>query len=248
LILHYYYLKKTKQKKGDALAHCWKEKLFQSKSLRTLKPTDVKDIRKEVIKTVAGTKNIRFLEKNLDKASRLSGQAKAEAMTKLRKDARTDYVGDNYYNSVMTKNFLPFLQHVGIVADGDLTGYGVKLYHLGLTNGPKSKIFRDYFLKCVLEEGHHLDLIFDMDELCNEYRGKKTAEEIKKIMEREYEEKGMVKRNPNRTASTTSKTGFLKYEFILWRSLSLIERTQGKPEISFNWKKITEVCSLPEIG
>ena len=247
LILHYYYLKKTNQKKGDALADCWKEKLFQSESLTTLEPTDVKDIRGEVIKTVAGTKNIRFLEKNLDKASKLSGQAKVEAIVKLKKNIKTDFVGDNYYNSVMTKNFLPFLQHVGVVADGDLTDYGVKIYHLGLTNGPNSKIFQDYFLKCVLEEGRHLDLIFDLEKLCNKYRGKKTTEEIKKIMDKEYEEKGMVKRNSKRIANTTSKTGFLKYEFILWNSLCIKEKTKGKPDLAFDWRKMTEIFSLPEL-
>lgn len=246
LILHCYYLKKTGRVK-DALAYCWKKYLFKSNSLKTLEPTDVKDIRGEVIKTLAGRKNIRFLEKNLKKAKTLSGVQRKDAISKLKKDANTDPVGDNYYSSVMTKNFLPFLKHVGIVADGNLTEYGVKLYHLGLTNGPNSKIFRDYFLKCVLETGHHLDLIFDINGLCNEYRGKMTTAEIIKKMNDDYEKGGMIKRNPNRMAGKSSSVGFLKYEFILWRSLSLTERTKGKPDISFNWKKITEVCSLPEL-
>jgi len=247
LILHSYYLKKTQLIKDDALAHCWNESLLKSDSLTTLEPTDIKDIRGEIIKTVAGTKNMRYFEKKLNKTKQLNGQERIDAIEKLKKDARTDFGGDNYYNSVLTKNIKPFLQHVGVVAGGDLTDYGVKLYHLGLTNGPNSKIFRDYFLKCVLETGRHLDLIFDIDKLCNEYSSKKTTEEIKCIMEREYEEKGMVKRNPNRIANSTSRTGFLKYEFILWRSLSLIEQTKGKPDIFFNWKKITEICSLPEL-
>jgi len=247
LILHYYYLKKTNQEKGDALANCWKQKLFQSKSLRTLNPTDVKDVRGEVIKTVSGKKNIRFMEKNLAKARKLVGKSRVDAIAKLKNDANTDFNGDNYYNSVMTKNFLTFLQHVGVVADKDLTDYGVKLYHLGLTNGPNSKIFRDHFLKCVLEEGRHLDLIFDLEKLCNVHRGKKTTEEIKKLMEKEYEDKGMVKRNPHRIVNSTSKTGLFKYEFILWNSLSVTEKTKGKPDLAFNWKKITEVCSLPEL-
>lgn len=247
LILHYYYLKKTNKKKGDALAHCWNKELFQSKSLRTLKPTDVKDINGEVIRTVAGTKNLRYFEKKLKKTKQLKGQKRIDAIAKLKQDAKTDFIGDNYYNSVLTKNIKPFLQHVGVVADGDLTDYGVKLYHLGFTNGPNSKIFRDYFLKCVLEEGRHLDLIFDLEKLCKEYRGKKTTEEIKTIMEDEYEEKGMVKRNPNRVAGSSSSVGFLKYEFILWNSLSVKEKTKGKPDLAFNWKKITEICYLPEL-
>ena len=56
LILHCYYLKKTGQVKGDAFVYCWKKHLFKSNSLKTLEPTDVKDIRGEVIKTLAGKK------------------------------------------------------------------------------------------------------------------------------------------------------------------------------------------------
>ena len=177
----------------------------------------------------------------------MSGVQRNDAISKLKKDANTNFVGDNYYNS-LKKNFVTFLKHVGLVdSDGNLTEYGFKMYHLGMTNGPNSKIFQDYFLKCVLETGHHLDLIFDIDGLCNEYRGKKTTKEIKTKMNDDYEKGGMIKRNPNRKAGKTSKVGFLKYEFILWRALSLIEKTKGKPDISFNWKKITEVCSLPEL-
>ena len=247
LILHCYYLKKIGQVKGDAFAHCWKNFLFKSNSLKTLEPIDVKDIRGEVIKTLARRKNIRFLEKNLNKAKTLSGEKQKEVKSKLKKDANADFVGDNYYNS-LKKNYITFLKHVGLVdSTGNLTDYGVKLYHLGLMNGPNSKIFQDYFLKCVLITGHHLDLIFDIDGLCNEYRGKMTTEEIKEKMNDDYEKGGLIKRNPNRMAGSSSSVGFLKYEFILWRSLYLTEKTKGTPDISFNWKKITEVCSLPEL-
>ena len=151
------------------------------------------------------------------------------------------------FNSIK-KNLLTFFKHVGMIdSTGNLSDYGFKYYHLGWMHGPNSKIFRDYFLKCVLVTGRHLDLIFDIDRLCNEYRDKKTTKEIRETMEKEYDEKGMIKKNPNRKAGKTSKVGFLKYEFILWRSLSVIEPTKGKQNISFNWKKITEVCSLPEL-
>ena len=71
--------------------------------------------------------------------------------------------------------------------------------------------------------------------------------EIRNIMLDDYETRGMIKRNPNRKAADESKVEFLKYEFILWNSLGLLVETNGKPEISFNWKKITEVCSLPDL-
>ena len=63
-----------------------------------------------------------------------------------------------------------------------MTEDGFKLYHLGLVNGPNSKIFYDYFTQTVLITGHHLDLIFDLDNLCNQYRGKKTIMEIRDQM------------------------------------------------------------------
>ena len=247
LILHYYYLRKIRHSKDDALAECWKNELFKPNSLITLESTNVHDINGDVIRTVAQTKNISFLEKRLEKAKSLSGQERADAIAELERDVDTNSVGDNYYKSYITKNYLAFLQHVGVVADGELTDYGYKLYHLGLMNGPNSKVFRDYFLKCVLEEGSHLYLIFDLDRLCREYRGQKITEEIKGIMESEYDGNGMVKRNPNRIANSTSNTGFLKYELILWNSLSIIEKTKGKPDLAFNWKKIDEVRTLPEL-
>ena len=247
LILHCYYLKKIGQVKGDAFAYCWENHLFKSRSLETLEPTNVLDIRGEVIKTLSGRKNLAYLEKNMNKIKILSVEERERAKSKLKKDVDTSVIGDNTFNSVK-KNLLTFLKHVGMVdSTGNLTDYGFKYYHLGWMHGPNSRIFQDYFLKCVLITGRHLDLIFDIDRLCNKYRDEKNMKEIRKTMENEYDEKGMIKKNPNRNAGKPSRVGFLKYEFILWRSLSLIELTKGKPDISFNWKKITEVCSLPEL-
>ena len=67
-------------------------------------------------------------------------------------------------------------------------------------NGPRSKIFEDYFLQIILTTGHHLDLIFDLDNLCNEYRGTMEIKQIKEIMLDDYERRGMIKRNPRRIA------------------------------------------------
>ena len=166
----------------------------------------------------------------------------------MKNDARTDVVGDNYYNSTMEKNFKAFLQHIGVSVDRELTDLGFKLYNIGLTNGPNSKIFRDYFTKCVLEEGKHLDLIFDLDELAKKHRGEKTTEEIIVVMEKKYEEDGLISRNPNRIVGAASKTEFLKYELILWRSLGLVQtKGSAKPNITINSRKITEVLGYPEL-
>jgi hypothetical protein len=247
LILHCYYLKKIGNITGDAFAYCWENYLVPKSVLRTLSPLPVKDLTGVAIQTLAGRKEITFFEKRIAAIRKLSGSAKGQAVAKLRADADTTFVGDNYYNSIK-KNFVTFLKHIGVVdSNGDMTELGFKLYHLGLVNGPNSKIFYDYFTQTVLVVGHHLDLIFDLDNLCNTYRGEKSIMEIRDKMLNDYEAKGMIKRNPNRKANDESRVEFLKYEFILWNSLDLLVKTNGKPEVSFNWKKITEICSLPDL-
>lgn len=247
LILHCYYLKKIGQITGDAFAYCWETYLVPNSVLKTLIPTPIKDMNGDFIKTLTGRKNIIFFEKKVAPVKKLSGSAKGRAIMDLKKDADTSFVGDNYYNSIK-KNFVTFLKHIGVVDSiGNLTEDGFKLYHLGLVNGPSSKIFQDYFTQTILITGHHLDLIFDLDNLCNQYRGEFNIMEIRNIMLNEYEAKGMIKRNPNRQANDISRVEFLKYEFILWNSLGLTVKTNGKPDVSFNWKKITEVCSMPDL-
>lgn len=248
LILHCYYLKKIGQISGDAFAYCWNTYLVPTQVLGTLTPTPIKDLNGDLIETLSGRKNIIFFEKKIAKIRKLSGSSKRKAIADLEQDADTSFVGDNSYNSIK-KNFVTFLKHIGVVDSmGNLTEDGFKLYHLGFVSGPNSKIFRDYFTQTVLITGHHLDLIFDLDNLCNLNRGKYNISQIKDdFMLKDYELKGMIKRNPNRKASSKSKVAFLKYEFILWNSLGLTVKTSGIPEISFNWKKITEVCSMPDL-
>jgi|GEM_PF-1984226 len=247
LLLHCYYLKKVGVISGDAFSYCWNKYLFPKKAVDDLTPMEVKDTSGVPINTLSDRKKILFGEKKIKKIHTLVGTAKTTAIEKLEKDIDSTFVGDNYYNSIK-KNFVTFLKHIGMIdSTGDMTEEGFKLYHLGLTNGPRSRLFEDYFIKTVLTIGHQLELIFDIDILCNEYRGKKDTKEIIKIMHKEYEEKGMIKSNPGRTVGKESTVGFLKYEFILWNSCGLTVKTNGKPGISFNWKKITEICSLPSL-
>jgi len=247
LILHCYYLKKIGQVSGDAFAYCWNTYLVPDQVLKTLTPAIVKDLNNDPIKTLSGAKNILFFEKKLNAVKKLSGIPRGKAVAKLREDADSTFVGDNNYNSTK-KNFVTFIKHIGAIdSTGNLTEEGFKLYHLGLVNGPNSKLFHDYFLKTVLLTGHHLDLIFDLDVLCNKYRGQKTIKEVKTELLNDYETRGMIKRNPNRMAGGNTTVEFLKYEFILWNNLELTVDANGLPEISFNWKKITEICSLPDL-
>ena len=247
LILHCYYLKKIKQISGDAFVYCWKTFLVPNSIFRTLQPVNVLDLSKEPIKTLAGRKNIRFFEKKLAPVRGLAGIARSNSIAKLKRDAATNIVGDNYFNSIK-KNYITFFKHIGAIdSTGNLTDDGFNLYHLGLTNGASSKLFTDYFTRTVLLAGHHLDLIFDLDNLCNRHRGTHTIQQVKELLLVDYEAKGMIKRNPNRIAGDANTVGFLKYEFILWNSLGLTVTTNGLPEISFNWEKIVEICSLPSL-
>lgn len=247
LLLHCYYQKKIGQINTDAFAYCWDNYLFPSSNISSLTSSTVKDVRGQDIFTLSGRKTIQFLEKKINKIHTLSGQAKQDAITELAISADSSFIGDNYYNSIK-KNYVTFLKHIEVIdSEGDITDDGFKLYHLGLINGPQSKIFKDYFTKTVLLTGHHLDIIFDLDNLCNMNRGLHDLNHIKGMLLQDYENRGMIKSNPNRISGTTSTVSFLKYEEILWNSVGLKLNTGGIPNVSFNWKLITEICSLPDI-
>lgn len=241
-------MKKTGNIGGDAFAACWNERLFPKKNLTSLSSPIIYDVQGNLIRTVANRKNMAYLEKRIKELKNLEGHEKKLAIQRLEKAIDSNFVGDNYYNSVR-KNLVTFLKHIGTIdSEGELTDYGFKLYHLGLSNGPNSKLFRDYFTRAILLNGHHLDIIFDLDRLFNKYKGVLTFQEIRSKLESIYEVKGMIKRNPKRQAKSKSKVNFLKYEVILWNSLGLKLPSNGKPKVCFNWQKITEVCSLPPLN
>jgi hypothetical protein len=246
-LLHWYYQKKTLQISGDAFAYWWKKYAVPASVWNTLRPTVIKDLFGNDIRTVAATKNIEFYSDTLRNIRKLNGQARTDALEKAKDRAKTSYTGNGGYSSYR-KNYVTFLKHIGAIDSvGDLTDEGFKLYHLGLTNGANSKLFKDYFTRTILLTGHHLDLIFDFDNLCNRFRGELSINEIKEMLLDEYEAKGMIKRNPKRVAGDSITVNFFRYEFILWKALDLFVEANGLPEISFNWKKITEICSLPEL-
>lgn len=239
LLLHYYYLKKVGFVEGDAFAACWKSSMIPSNILVDFHPEPVTDISGNVIRTLQTGKPLTFLEKTIANLKR--NEPPDQWATVLERKISTDFVGDNYFNSVK-KNYVTFLKHIQVVdSEGCLTDSGFNLYHIGLTNGPTSKLFTDYFTREVLTTGHHLDLLLDLDSLCKE-NPKKSMAQVLALMETEYERKGYLERNPKRVAGETSKTGFLKYEKILWTSLNLMDK-----KYHIQWKKITEICSLPEL-
>lgn len=247
LILDSYYLRKTKKIKGDAFEYCWDNFLFPESSIDNLQAHTIKDLSGKVIRTLRNSKNIEFGSKNINKIIKLPVQSRQPEIDKLKKRRDPKTTGDTLYQSYR-KNFLSFLKHIQVIdSEGDLTENGFNIYHLGVTHGASSKIFKDYFARTVLFTGSHLELILDLEELCSQHRGSKTFSEIKTEMEIEYESKGMIKKNPKRIQGKESNTDFLKYEEILWNALDLKQKSGGLPETCFNWKKITEICSLPEL-
>ena len=241
LILHYYYLARIHMIEGDPFAECFKKEMISPTVLKDFSKVEyINDLSGMPIKTVAGKKNIVFLEKILNSAKKSADRGQAYA--RVKKAVDTDYVGDNYYNSIR-KNYLSFMKHIQVIdSENTLTEKGFSLYHLGIVNGASSKIFMDYFIREILTTGHHLDLILDIDTLKQSHSNWGIGEVLSHL-ENDYEEKGYIKRNPNRQQSEESNVGFLKYERILWNALGLVDN-----DGTIQWKKITEICSLPDLS
>jgi len=247
LILHCYYLKKVGIVRGDAFAYCYSKYLVPRRVLKTLQPVGIPDLAGDTIRTAADQKEVKYFEKKLALYRPLTGAARAAAFQKLRTDVSTAHVGDNYYQSIR-KNLNTFVKHVGCIdSEGGLTDTGFRMYHLGLVNGPNSKLFRDYFARLLLLTGNHIDLIFDLNRLIDQSNGHASLAEVRTMWYDDYNSRGMIKRNPGRVAGTVVTVEELKYEFIIWRSLALMVDAAGLPGVSFDWKRITEVCSLPEL-
>ena len=239
LLLHYYYLKKVGIVKEDAFAACWKERMIPPNILTNFATAPVKDVNGELIKTLRRNKPLTFLEKKLNNIKNQFPQN--QWASEIAHVIDVSFSGDNLYNS-FRKNYVTFLKHIQVIdSEGDLTDSGFTLYHMGLSNGPTSKIFSDYFTREILTVGHHLDLLLDIDGL-RQRNPQKSFEEILPIMETEYEQKGYIKRNPRRVVGAASNTEFLKYEKILWQSQGLMDNNY-----CIQWRKITEICALPEI-
>ena len=250
LILHYAYLKKINGSDEDAFAACWRDALAPLENLLKLAPQPFRDVAGQIVMTPRGNKPQVYFEKTVDKIRKLSGAERHAAITEMIKRADPATKGDTMYASVR-KNCIPFMHHVGMLDSAcELTGDGIKMYHLGISNGPQSRVFRDYFARMVLLEGHHIDLIYDMERLACEFRGQKDDKDLKAIMLDEYTKKGMYKPNPGRKVASNPKTpaeSFLKDEVILWKCLDLVRETPGKPTIAFDWQRINEVCNLPPL-
>ncbi|MFT4757302.1 MAG: hypothetical protein ACI91R_001955, partial [Vicingaceae bacterium] len=248
LILDFYYQRKTQKITCDAFEACWNECLFPISNIDNLTTPPILDLKGNIIRTLRRTKNIDFGGKKINEIKNKAGKNKADAIKLLRQRRDPNTPGDTLYQSYR-KNFVSFLKHVQVIdSEGELTDLGFKLYHLGTVNGPSSKIFCDYFTRLVLFTGNQLDVIMDLEDLCNQYRGVKTYDEVQQELELQYTNKGMIKRNPRRVVGAANNTPFLKYEDLLWKALDIRKDIPNAlPDVHFNWKRITEISSLPEL-
>ena len=93
--------------------------------------------------------------------------------------------------------------------------------------------------KCFLEWRYFFSIIL------SEFLKNRVALQISNLlssMEADYATRGFIKTNPGRVAGTTSTVGFLKYEQILWKNIGLMDADHN-----VQWRRITEVCSLPDL-
>ena len=251
LLLHYAYRAKVERWRKDPFAKCWDERMAPKSSIKDLAPKPVKDVNGEEIRTLAGKESITYLKTTINKirAMRLSPSQLKKKVEDLLRQTDSSSTVDNKYTAVR-KNCLPFMRHVGMLdSNWQITSEGLKMYHLGMVNGPKSRLFRDYFTRMVLLDGHHIDLIYDLERLSCDHRGSKNDKEIKSLLLNDYALRGMIKTNPGRCAdpSVGRKKPVLADETRLWDSLGLMRKSSRAPEFAFDWQRIMEVCNLPDL-
>ena len=226
---------------GDPFEILYTTKLVPPSVLTTFAAVPVQDVSGVNIKTLSGRKDIKHFEKRINSYLRLPAASKPAELARMQAQIDPRTPGDTNYSAIR-KNYLSFVKQMQMIdSAGELTERGLAMYHLGLVNGPTSKLFTDYFIKEVLTTGHHLDVLLDFDQM---RRRMPTApiSNLLSSMEADYATRGFIKTNPGRVAGTTSTVGFLKYEQILWKNIGLMDADHN-----VQWRRITEVCSLPDL-
>lgn len=162
--------------------------------------------------------------------------------------------GIRHYNSssrtAVGKNYRNFLFHLGWTeADGSLTKAGLEALHVGTLYGSTSRPFLDRTARAALGDGKHL-ILFNAISEYQDGLGAPFPEEQEWLygLELFLEDKGLLKRNPERAAAAVqgSARQFLKAEKQFWKNLELIVPRgryvfhPGRGFI-FNWSRITDL-------
>lgn len=172
--------------------------------------------------------------------------SESEAISKIHDRIDHNFVGDNLFNSYR-KNYFPFLDHLGLWDEqANLTEIGYELHKIGKLHGPTSKNFKDHLAKLILVEGKHLDLILDIEKYTRN-KNFESSEEARIAAYDKLEEKGLVKKNPNRSPSESKK--YFSNEMQLWTHLGILDKEGRTQFVSnkgflFNWEEITRIISI----
>jgi hypothetical protein len=174
-----------------------------------------------------------------------------QALAELRSKAATR--GSDNVFSDLKKNHYNFLNQLGAWdSSGRLTRVGRDLLHIGKIHGWYAQRFRDALAKLLLEEGSHLELIIDFESINEAYARGDTddfsgAAELAAAVQESLEERGLVKRNPNRRSSGAKQA--FRDEMTLWRHLELLKTQEdgtfffpGRGLI-FDWARITSLLA-----
>ena len=247
LILHFYYLKQVGMLDGDAYEACWKKHMISPSILDDLELRPVIDLKNNPIRTMMGEDYICY-NKGIIKSLKKEGASNDIIREEIKKAIATSKPDntngkwDNNYRRVR-RYLLAFFKQINVIDSNDnITTKGLKLHQIGLTNGPESKLFKDYFTKEILITGCHFDLIVDFDKMFRNRPFDIGLTTFLEEMEKKYEEMGYIKRNPGRKVDNGNKKPFLDHERTLWKYLDLMDNSYN-----FNWKRIMEVCSLPNL-
>jgi len=192
----------------------------------------------------------------------LAGNIRDRAFSKLWAEIQAGKVMNTWAGKVRTygstpsmksnvaKNYRNFLFHIGWTdADGALTKEGIEAHHVGTLFSSKSRPFLDAIAFATLTSGKHLILFNAISEYQDGIKGSFPAEGAwLDGLEKFLESKGLLKRNPNRSAVATKgeERGFLKAEKQLWKQLDLViprGRFVFHPNrgFIFNWSRITDL-------
>jgi len=154
----------------------------------------------------------------------------------------------------VNKNYRNFLFHIGWAeSDGALTKEGLNALHVGTLYGHGSRLFLDTVATAVLEEGKHLILFNAISEYQDGLSQPfPTEQQWLNDLETFLENKGLLKRNPQRAAAAQqgSARQFLKAEKQFWRNLELIIPRGARVfhpgrGLIFNWSRITDLLQTP---
>ena len=140
------------------------------------------------------------------------------------------------------------MRHSGLLsADGRLTASGHDLLHIGKIYSPDSVAFMEMLAYYILMDGHHLNLIFWIDEqnraidVCN----KDNRSQYFDALDKALVESGVIAPRKQQAA----KMHFIRDEPKLWNKLGLLVRKDNRQYfhkghgLIFDWRKIVSITN-----